>query len=134
MHTVSRPGPRDWITGVLVGALLGLPLLGVGARFGMRVIALASRRQPFFTFEGSTTVMLLGAAAGAGVAGIFLLSRVAAPKQRAVRLALFTGLCAMLVLRGLRPVSLLTVSVFGPLFIAHAALLHAYWCRIHLRR
>jgi hypothetical protein len=98
----------------------------------MRAVALANGRVPFFTAEGSIAVALFGAAAGAGVGVIFLFARFAAPNRRAVRLALFSGGCAFLVLRGLRPLTILSITIFGSLFVVHAALLHVYWCRIHI--
>jgi hypothetical protein len=130
----KRPGSRDWAIGLLVSALLGLVLLGAGGRMGMRVIALANRQTPILTIGGTLAVTLLGAATGLAVGAIFLLSRTAAPRRRIARVGLFTGVCAFLVLRGLRPVTVLNLSVFAPLFVVHAVLLHLYWCRIHMRR
>src|SRR5690349_9676665 len=132
--TSRRPTAKDWAIGLLAGALLGVVLLGIGGRMGMRLIALANGQTPILTFGGTVAVTLLGAAAGAGIAVIFLLSRFAAPRHRAVRLSLFAGVCGLLMLRGLHPVTALNLSVFAPLFVVHALLLHAYWCRIHMRR
>ena len=129
-----RPTPRDWVIGLLASAVLGLVLLGAGGRMGMRVIALANEQAPILTFGGTVAVTLLGAAAGAGIGVIFLLSWLAAPRRRLVRVSLFTFVCAFLILRGLHPVTVLNLSVFVPLFAVHALLLHAYWCRIHMRR
>jgi hypothetical protein len=134
MHTLHRPDRRDWLAGISAGAILGLLFLGVGARAGMRLIALASGQAPLFTIEGSIAVSLLGAATGALVATIFLLVRTILPTHRWIRAALFWVVCGAIMLRGLRPVSVLNAGIFLPLFVMHGALLHAYWCRIHLPR
>ena len=130
MTTHRRPNARDWVAGIVAGALLGLALLGVGGRIGMRIIALAQGQSAAFSFEGSLTVVLLGAAAGAAVGVIFLLSRTLFPRHRALRTGFFWIVTGTIVARGLNPVSVLNVSVFAPLFVAHGALMYAYWCRI----
>ena len=52
----QRPNRRDWIAAILTGAVLGLAFLGVGARIGMRVVALQSGQPGAFTPEGSIAV------------------------------------------------------------------------------
>jgi hypothetical protein len=134
MTPPSRITGRDWLAALLAGAVLGAGFLGAGARLGMRVIALANGQSPLFTFGGTVTVTLLGAACGGVAAVIFMLGRIWFPRRRWLRVLLFTALVTFLVVRGLHPVSPLNLAIFGPLFIAHGALLHAYWCRVHLRR
>jgi hypothetical protein len=134
MHTPHRPGRRDWLAGLGAGAALGFVILGVGARAGMRLVALASGQAPTFTVEGSIAVGLLGALTGALVATIFLLLRTTFPTRRWTRGAIFWAMCGALALRGLRPVTLLNAGIFLPLFVLHGALLHTFWCRVHLTR
>jgi hypothetical protein len=134
MHTTHRPSRRDWITAVAAGAALGFVFLGVAARAGMRLIALDIGQAPTFTVEGSIAVSLLGALTGALVGVIFMLVRTALPTRRWLRAAIFWTVCLALALRGLRPLSVLNASIFVPLFVLHGALLHTYWCRIHLAR
>ena len=100
----------------------------------MRLIALSAGQAPAFSIEGSIAVSLLGAATGALVAAIFLLARTIFPTRRWIRGALFWAACAALVLRGLHPVNALNAVIFLPLFAAHGALLHLFWCRIYLAR
>ena len=134
MHPLHRLNRDDWLAGLVAGAALGFVFLGIGARVGMRLFAVASGQAPTFTIEGSIAVSLLGALTGALIATIFLLVRTALPTRRWVRGALFWIICGALVLRGLRPVTVLNAGIFVPLFAIHGALLHAFWCRIHLRR
>ena len=134
MNLPHRPRRRDWLAGLAAGAGLGLVILGIGSRAGMRFIALESGQTPSFTIEGSIAVSLLGALTGAIVAAIFLGVRAAFPTRRWMRAALFWAVCGALVLRGLNPVTALNAGIFGPLFLLHGALLHVYWCRVHLAR
>jgi hypothetical protein len=131
---LNRPSRRDWLAGLVAGASLGLVLLGVGARIGMRLFAVASRQAPTFTIEGSIAISLLGALTGALVAAVFLMLRTALPAHRWVRGALFWAICAALALRGLHPVTALKAGIFLPLFLVHGVLLHTFWCRVHLPR
>lgn len=133
MTNGQRPTFQDWIAGIVVGTLLGTALLGVGGRIGMRVIGIAQGQPPGFSIGGSLTVVFLGAAAGAAIGAIFLLSRTIFPRHRALRVGFFWVVVAALVARGLNPVSVLNVSIFAPLFLAHGALMFAYWCRIRFR-
>lgn len=134
MPTYRRPRGSDWIAGLVAGGVLGMLFLGVGGRLGMRVIALAQGQTPSMTFEGSLTVVLLGAAAGIAVGAIFLVSRTLVPTRRAPRVAFFWMVVGAIVLRGVKPLSVLNVAVFLPLFIIHGALLFRYWCRFRMRR
>ena len=130
MTNHRRPNLADWRAGLMVGAALGAMILGVGGRLGMRVIAIAREQAPAFSVEGSIAVTLLGAGAGAVVAVFFLLARTAFPTRRLGRVSLFWALLALVVWRGLNPVSTLNVAVFAPLFLLHGGLLTAWWCRI----
>ena len=134
MHSLNRPTRRDWLAGLAAGASLGFVFLGVGARAGMRLVALSAGQSPAFSIEGSIAVSLMGAATGALVAAIFLLARTAFPNRRWIRGALFWAICAALVLRGLHPVTALNAAIFLPLFAVHGALLHVFWCRVYLPR
>lgn len=134
MHPLHRPDRRDWLTGLAAGATLGFVFLGIGARVGMRVIALSSGQAPTFSIEGSIAVGLLGALSGALIAMVFLLARTALPTRRWVRGALFWTVCGALAFRGLRPVTVLNAGIFLPLFLMHGVLLHTFWCRVYLAR
>ena len=134
MHSSHRPDRRGWIAGISAGALIGLVVLGVGGRVGMRLVALEIGQPAAFTPEGSIAVALLGAASGAIAAVIFLLLRTALPTRRWIRGALFWTILGAIALRGLSPVSAFSASVFLPLFLVYGVLLHVFWCRVHLRR
>jgi hypothetical protein len=114
--------------------LLGILFLGIGGRIGMRVIALVLGQAPGISVGGSLTVVFLGAAAGTAVGAIFLLARTLFPRRRIARVTFFWGVVGAIVVRGLNPLTTLTAAVFVPLFVAHGALLFAYWCRIRIRK
>ena len=134
MNTHRKLTAHDWRAGFLMGAALGAFLLGIGGRVGMRVIAISEGRAPAFTLEGSIAVTLLGLLAGTVMAALFLLSRALFPANRFFRSAFFWIITALLVTRGLSPLTPLSVLVFAPLFLMHGGLLHTFWCRIHWRR
>ena len=134
MTTPSRPNGRDWFNGIVAGVALGAVFLGLGGRAGMRIIAIVNDQAPLFSVEGSIAVLLLGAGTGAVIAAIFLAARTLFPRYRSLRAAFFVLATAALVLRGLKPLSYASVTVFGPLFLLFGVLLQLYWCRIHLRR
>src|SRR5687767_5588539 len=117
MHATNRPNRHDWLVGLAAGAILGLVLLGIGGRAGMRIVAVAAGQAPAFTIEGSIAVALLGALAGAVAAAIFLLARVLFPTKRSMRGALFWVIYGAIVLRGISPVTTLNAGIFLPLFL-----------------
>ena len=133
MNDGRRPLLGDWLAGVLAGTLLGVVFLGVAGRIAMRVIALAENQPHGFTWDGSMAVVMLGAAAGAAIGGIFLLARTFFPKQQALRVGFFWIVVAAFVARGLNPVTAARVAIFAPLFVAHGGLMFLYWCRIRFR-
>ena len=134
MHTSNRPDRRGWIAGLSAGAFIGLVVLGIGGRAGMRIIALETGQPAAFTIEGSIAVALLGAASGAIAAVIFLVLRAALPTRRWMRAALFWTILGAIALRGLSPLTTLGTTTFLPLFLLYGVLLHLFWCRVHLRR
>ena len=129
-----RPGRPDWLAGVLASTALGLVILGIGGRGGMRIIAEATNQATGFTLDGSATVVFLGAGAGAVMGALFLLARTLFPTRRWARVLAFWVPCLALVWRGLNPVSILNVSTFLPLFLVQGALLQLWWCRVYLPR
>ena len=116
---------RRWLRGPVLGALLGLPILGGGGRLAMH--ALASDVQRSVTVQGTITVLLAGTAAGlAGGAIYALLDRLLAAR-RLMRGLLFAIVLTLLTLRGLRPVQPLALALFLPLVLLYGALLERAW-------
>ena len=60
MRNLFRPVARS----ALMGAAIGFPILAVGGRILMRVIAHWEGRQPVLTFGGTLTVLFAGTMAG----------------------------------------------------------------------
>src|SRR5919197_105095 len=117
MPSAARPRGRDWLAGLAAGAVLGLVLLGIGGRIGMRLVAMHGGQPGIFTIDGSVVVSLLGAVAGAVVAVIFLLARAVSPRHSWLRGVAFWTICLAIVLRGIRPLSVFNVVIFLPLFV-----------------
>ena len=93
------------LRGPLLGALLGLPILGGGGRLAMHAIALTPGAQRSATVQGTITVLLAGLAAG--VAG--------------------NAIYTLLTLRGLHPVQPLTLALFLPIVLVFGWLLERSW-------
>ena len=123
---------KDWLAGIVLGALVGAAFLGVGGRAAMRVFAIASGVPAGFSIGGSVTVVFLGAVSGAA-GGLFLvLSRRLFPTRRFWRTTLFWGLCLLIALRGLKPVNSLRLLVFLPVVALFGVAVQLAWCRVYL--
>jgi hypothetical protein len=116
---------RRWIRGPLLGALLGLPILGGGGRLAMH--ALASEVQRSVTVQGTITVLLAGMTAGLAGGAIYAVLDQLLPTRRLVRGFLYAGVLTLLTLRGLRPVQPLPLALFLPLVLLYGALLERVW-------
>jgi hypothetical protein len=109
----------------VLGALLGLPVLGGGGRLAMH--ALASDVQRSVTVQGTVTVLLSGLVAGVVGGLIYALLDRALPDRRALRAVLFAVVLVLLTLRGLNPVQPLPLALFLPIVLGYGALLERAW-------
>ena len=125
---------RPWSFGAVLGAAVGLPVLGAGGRVAMRLIALASHAPPAFTPRGTTTVLVAGLASG--VAGGLLYATIChfLPRPRWARSVLFAGALVLLTLRGLHPVRPLPLNLFMPLALAYGAIVDVVYGAWHRRQ
>jgi hypothetical protein len=116
-----------WLRGPVLGALLGLPILGGGGRLAMHAVALTLGAQRSVTVEGTLTVLLSGMAAGVAGGAIYELLARALPARRLLRAALFGVVLTLLTLRGLNPVQPLTLALFLPVVIVYGWVLERTW-------
>ncbi|MFL5618574.1 MAG: hypothetical protein ACJ79A_09300 [Gemmatimonadaceae bacterium] len=124
-----------WLRGPLLGALLGLPILGGGGRLAMHAVALTSDAQRSVTVQGTITVLLAGLAAGTVGGAIYALLARVLPARRLLRDALFGVILALLTLRGLNPVRWLTLALFMPIVLLYGVALERAWhARSHSSR
>jgi hypothetical protein len=122
-HVVRSP----WVIGPLLGIALGLPILGIGGRVAMRVIAHATNVAPGFSFGGTMTVVFLGAVSGAAGGLIYAVLARVLPNRRVVRAMVFGLVLILLTLRGLSPATTLSLSLFMPLTLLYGAVMdYAY--------
>lgn len=119
---------RDWLRGLLLGALLGLPILGGGGRLAMHAVSLlAADAQHSVSVQGTITVLLAGLAAGIAGGVIYALLARVLPARRLLRDALFAVILALLTLRGLNPVRTLTLALFVPVVLVYGVAFERAW-------
>lgn len=118
-----------WVFGPVMGALLGLPLLGIGSRVAMRLVAVGTNRPGAFTLEGSLTVIFYGVVAGLAGGAIYAILARFLPRRTAMRSLIFGVIIVLLTLRGVSPATAFTLSLFLPLTVAYAILLDVIWRR-----
>jgi hypothetical protein len=116
-HRTIRDG---WSRAILLGALVGLPILGVGGRAAMRAIAALTGAPAALTVEGTLTVLLAGAGSGAVAGAIHRLLMVVLPRHQLLRALAFVVVLAALTIRGLHPVQPLPLALFGTLMALFA--------------
>jgi hypothetical protein len=122
-----------WVFGPLAGIAAGLPILGIGGRIAMRVIAHATNVTPAFSLTGTTTVVLLGGVSGAAGGLIYAVLARLMPNRSIVRGLTFGVILVLLTLRGLSPPTPLTLALFVPLTLVYGTLLDQL-CRRRLRQ
>lgn len=122
--------PRLLLRASLLGALLGLPLLGVGGRVAMRVIADANGVAGVWTPSGTLTVLLCGVVAGVAGALVYAGLGWKLSARPWVRGAVFGLFLAFITARGLNPVARLPLMLFSPLVLVYGVLLTALWQRV----
>lgn len=122
-HVARNP----WVFTPLLGVALGLTILGIGGRVAMRAIAHATNVAPAFSLGGTMTVVAMGALAGAAGGLIYAILARFVPNQSVVRSLLFGVILVLLTLRGLSPVTALSLGLFLPLTLLYGALVdYAY--------
>ena len=120
-----RSSARALIDELLLGAWLGLIVLGGGGRAVMRGIALATDAPSALTVGGTVTVLAAGAAAGAAGALLHALARAAAAwgagGRTSARVARFAALLALGTARGLHGSPAGPAAAFWPLVLVYGA-------------
>lgn len=82
------------------------------------------------TFEGTLTVLLLGAGWGAIGGAIRGLMDIGGRLPWPVRCGLFAVVCLALTLRGLNPIDSLRLLLFLPVVIAYVVVVEIVWWRV----
>jgi hypothetical protein len=127
---MDHPRLRSWARAILLGAVVGLPVLGGGGRVAMRLIATLTGAPPALTFEGTLTVLLAGAGSGAAAGAIHQGLTVVLRRRRWLRVLAFLVVLGALTVRGLHPVQPLPLALFGTVMALFACLYLAAWRRL----
>jgi len=94
---------RSILPSVLVGAVTGLIVLGIGGRIMMRIISHWEGRQPVLSPSGTFEVVMMGAAAGTAAAIIYGIIR-RFVKNYQLQIAAFFLFCVSFTLYGVKDV------------------------------
>jgi hypothetical protein len=113
----------------VVGAVLGLPILGIGSRIAMRLVAVGTNQPSGFTVGGSLTVVFMGVVAGLAAGAIYAILARVLSRRTGIRSLLFGVIIVLLTVRGVAPATPFTLSLFLPVTLAHAILLDVIWRR-----
>jgi hypothetical protein len=111
----------------VLGALVGLPVLGLGGRLAMRVLALTTGVPARATVDGTITVLLAGTGAGLVAGVIYGVLAWLLPYRHWPRDAAFLVCLAGLTLRGLHPVRPLPLALFAPVMLLFAVAFLRVW-------
>ena len=135
-HIRARPDARRWLSGLAWGALCGAVVLGVGGRVAMRGVALVQEWTPYFTVEGSITVVVMGTLAGVAGAAIALVIASVPRLSGLARTVVYCAAAALLTWRILQPVDRDRVMMFAPVTIVYSVVLLMGFARppVRLRR
>jgi hypothetical protein len=133
---MAHPRLQSWTRAILVGAFIGLPVLGGGGRAAMRLIAMFTGVPSAFTVEGTITVLLAGAGSGAVAGAIYQGLSVVLPQRPGLRSLSFLLVLTALLLRGLHPVRPMPLLLFGIVMALFVGLFLVTWGRleIHAKR
>ena len=121
---------RPWYFGPLVGAIAGVVILGGGGRLAMRQIAVLQGAAGSWTFEGTLTVLLSGAASGAAGGVIRAITGIGGRVPPSLRFMLFAAACFFLTIRGLHPVDSRNLLLFMPLVALYVVVVELAWRRL----
>ena len=114
---------RTLVPNILFGALAGALFLGIGARAAMYVFARATGRPPHITPRGALTVMFFGIAFGTGLGVVRWLVNPFLRGRWRLHGVSFAAIAYLICSIGMRPPTLLTYSLFAPLFLLYGVFL-----------
>ncbi len=117
--SVTRPGGRDWMAGLLLGALAGAVFLGAGGRVAMRGVAILQEWTLSFSVDGSTTVVLMGSLAGVVGAALHLGLQSIPGLPGKAQLLLFWFAAAVFTARILQPIDRDRLVMFTPVVLVY---------------
>ena len=98
----------------------------------MRAIAVHDGAPGFLTLQGTITVLLAGAASGAGGGIVRALTDIGDRLPHSARLAVFAVACLALTLRGLNPLDSTRLILFLPLVALYVVLTELAWRRLRV--
>lgn len=132
-HEIQLPR-RSLRTSLALGSVVGAVFLGIGGRIAMRIFALMEGRDPGWTFEGSLTVVFMGAVFGTIGGFLLWLGRRLFTRSPVARGALFWIPLTALFLRGLSPLTQNSLMAFLPFYVAYGLVVYRVFCHRYVAR
>ena len=127
--------PRRFLrTSLALGSVVGAVFLGIGGRIAMRTFALMEGREPGWTFEGSLTVVFMGAVFGTIGGFLLWLGRRWFRRSPIARGAIFWIPLTALFLRGLSPLTQDSLIAFLPFYVAYGIVVYRVFCHRFVAR
>ena len=125
---------RSLPTALALGAVVGTIFLGIGGRIAMRIFAIFEGRAPGWSFEGTMTVVFMGAVFGTTGGLLLWLGRRYFKRSPVARGALFWIPLTLLYLRVLSPLTTNSLIAFTPFVVAYGAVLYRVFCHRFVAR
>jgi hypothetical protein len=123
---------RSILPSVVVGAVVGLIVLGVGGRILMRIIAHWEGRQPVLSPDGTLTVVTMGTIAGTAAGIIYgLLRRFI--KSYPLQIVAFFVFCVVVTLYGVKELLVRPKLLFVGLTLVYCAIVAAVSSKVDTR-
>jgi uncharacterized membrane protein YqgA involved in biofilm formation len=120
---------RPWVVAIVVGAVAGAIVLGVGSRLAMRGITLLEDRPREWSVGGTLRVVGFGALFGT-IAVLLRAILAVVPSRRLserARVVVFALLCLALAVLGLTPLTVNRLALFLPVIALYVVALEIGW-------
>lgn len=117
----------------LIGAVIGLVILGAGGRVAMYFIARSNGAPGAWTLGGTITVVLMGGLSGVVGGVLHLIARWMTGNRASLRRILYIVVMLLITWRGVSPPSLVSVALFFPLVLCFILAIEAAWSRLGSR-
>jgi len=112
-----------WLDGLLLGVATGAVILGAGGRLAMRGVSILQEWTPYFTLDGSLTVVVTGTLTGVAGAALLLVLRAIPRLPGWSAVLLFWLVAALVTMRVIQPFDRERLMLFPPVVLVYGVVL-----------